>query len=92
MMADATPRCKCCKCCSTTEQAVPQTQMQKSSATSLKAAHRTIVYGPVYPDVTVFAHAPVRISTRGIVASKRLARGRAHACEGTAAIVGGGAS
>jgi len=50
------------------------------------------VYGPVYPDVTVFAHAPVRISTRGIVASKRLARGRAHACEGTAAIVGGGAS
>ncbi|GAA0305581.1 hypothetical protein GCM10009066_19320 [Halarchaeum salinum] len=84
MTADANPRCKCFMCCSTTETAVPQTQMQISTESEFEAAHSIDVYGPVYPDATVFAHAPVRISTRGIVAAKRLARERAHACEGAA--------
>lgn len=90
MTADPTPRCKCCKCCLTTEQAVSQPQMQNHDSSDAKAPHRTNVFGPVGVSSLLCARVPVRVSTRGIVAPKGLrADALTHAREGRLVTDGG---
>lgn len=83
MTARATPRCKCCKCCSTTFEAVPQTQMTISSATDTKAAHRTRVETPV--GVTLLMQPCVRAHQCAQIGNARVLQ---RADMGT--VVGGG--